>query len=314
MKKKLAALAATRPWLATLLGTQERFGELNGTQLAASLAFVGFLSIFPLLFVGLTILGFVASGNDDIATSIVERLGLGADSLDSIQAAVDAAQRNRGLSTAISFVTLSLSALGLSSALAHVQQVVWQTKVKGWRVKVAGVVWMAGAGLILLASLTIPTLLTHLPGWLAPLGLLVGVATNAAVFLWSKALLPTRSIPTRALWPGAIVFGIGAEILKIVGTVYVPRAIANSSALYGSIGAILATLAWLALFARVYVLASTLTVVSWERTAGTTRFVIDTPALGDRPAAAVSRAGLVLPAAPVTAAASGPVKGRGGTK
>lgn len=296
MKKKLAALAAQRPWLATLLGTQERFGEVHGNQLAAGVAFVGFLSIFPLVFMGLTILGFVAAGRDDLATSIAENLGLGADSLDSIQAAVNSAQANRGISSVISLATLSLSALGLSSALAHVQQVVWQTSAKGWRVKVGGIVWMAGAGVILLASLAIPTLLTHLPGWLAPLGLLVGVATNAAVFLWAKALLPTRAITTRALLPGAVLFGVGAEALKVLGTVYVPRAIANSSALYGSIGAILATLAWLALFARVYVVASVLTVVLWERKVGTTRFVIDTPALGDRPTTDMSRAGLVLAA------------------
>ncbi len=295
MRKKLDAWGTTRPWLATLLAILDRFGQLGGPQLAAGVAFVGFLSIFPLIFVGLTVLGFVAASHPDLAKTITDNLGLDNANLDSIQAAVDAAQRNRGISSAISFVTLSLSGLGLSSAIAYVQNVVWQTGSKGLKTKLAGLVWLLGAAVLLFASFSIPTLLRYLPPWAAPVGLVLGIVANACLFLLIKALLPTGAIPTRALVPGAILFGIATEVLKFVGTVYVPRAIANSSALYGSIGAVLALLAWLALFARVYVLSSVVSVVLWERTNGTTRFVIDTPALGNRPQAAISRVGQVLP-------------------
>ena len=75
-------------------------------------------------------------------------------------------------------------------------------------------------------------------------------------FLWTFWALGDRRVPLRALVPGAIVGAVGLEILKIGATVYLPRLVAGSSALYGPLGVVFAILAWLALFARLIVYAS----------------------------------------------------------
>ena len=60
---------------------------------------------------------------------------------------------------------------------------------------------------------------------------------------------------------------VGLEILKVVGAYYVPKAVASSSALYGSLGVIFALLAWLLIFGRLVVYSAVLNVVRYERKA-----------------------------------------------
>ncbi|MGZ8751572.1 MAG: YhjD/YihY/BrkB family envelope integrity protein [Acidimicrobiia bacterium] len=46
-----------------------KFGDGRGASLAALLTYYGFLSIFPLLLILTTVLGFV--GNDDVSDSVI---------------------------------------------------------------------------------------------------------------------------------------------------------------------------------------------------------------------------------------------------
>ena len=102
---------------------------------------------------------------------------------------------------------------------------------------------------------------------------------EGAFFLWTFRAFGDRRVPLRALLPGAIVGAIGLEILKIGATVYLPRLIAGSSALYGPLGVVFAILAWLALFARLIVYASTTNTVLYEAHAGTVGLEIRAPRL-----------------------------------
>ena len=70
---------------------------------------------------------------------------------------------------------------------------------------------------------------------------------------------------------------VGFEVLKAVGSLYIPRAIASSSALYGSIGVVFAILAWLALYARLVVYGAVVNVLRWEAQEGTDTIAIEVP-------------------------------------
>jgi uncharacterized BrkB/YihY/UPF0761 family membrane protein len=65
--------------------------------------------------------------------------------------------------------------------------------------------------------------------------------------------------------------------LKGVGAYYVPRAVASSSQLYGTLGIIFAVLAWLLLFGRLVVYSAVLNVVRYEEAQGTVRAVLEAP-------------------------------------
>jgi uncharacterized BrkB/YihY/UPF0761 family membrane protein len=71
-------------------------------------------------------------------------------------------------------------------------------------------------------------------------------------------------------------------VLKVLGGIYVPRAVASSSALYGSLGVVFAILAWLFFFARLVLYSSILNVVLWERSHGTVTIELDVPNIPGR--------------------------------
>ncbi len=89
-------------------------------------------------------------------------------------------------------------------------------------------------------------------------------------------------MPTRALLPAAIVGGVGLEAMKVVGGILVPRLVANSSELYGTIGAVFAVLVWLLVLGRLVVFVTILEVMGWERGHGTTAVSVDEPTLPAR--------------------------------
>ncbi|MEI2650764.1 MAG: YhjD/YihY/BrkB family envelope integrity protein [Microthrixaceae bacterium] len=70
-------------------GVVKKAGDDKGSHLAALITYYGFFSLFPLLLVAFTILGFVLQGNEslrnDVASTLQERLplpGITADSLN----------------------------------------------------------------------------------------------------------------------------------------------------------------------------------------------------------------------------------------
>ncbi len=134
--------------------------------------------------------------------------------------------------------------------------------------------------------------------WRAPLlavfslGIVVGLLTNFGLWLWTSKVLPNTKLPWRAMIPGAILGAIGLEALKAIGGIYVPRAVASSSQLYGSIGVVFATLAWLYFFGRLIVYTAVLNVVLHEGKAGTVVATIEVPRQpGASPGEEVSRMG-----------------------
>jgi membrane protein len=116
-----------------------------------------------------------------------------------------------------------------------------------------------------------------LPAFLAPLGVLAGLSVNLGLWLWTFKVLGTREVGWKALLPGAVVGAIGLEVLKFVGGYYVPKAVTHASALYGTLGVVFATLAWLLFFGRLVVYATVTNVVRWEEDHGTVVMEMEVP-------------------------------------
>jgi membrane protein len=123
---------------------------------------------------------------------------------------------------------------------------------------------------VLAASIFISAVINWLPGWTAPLAILLSVAVDVALFLWTFWVLDAQRPEVRALLPGAVAAALGFEVLKLVGALLVPRLVASSSATYGSIGVVFAILTWLLLFGRLLVYATVLNAVLAKRSVPTT--------------------------------------------
>jgi membrane protein len=282
------------PMIGTAVRVNDRYGELKGNNLAASVAFQSFVSIFPLMLVIVAVLGFFAAANVDVAGKIVANLGLSGEAARIISNAVQAASKNRGATAPIGLVGLFWSGLGLVNAVQYTLDQAWQVEDRGMKDKAFGMLWLAGAAILFVGSAAITTVVNWLPGFAAPLGIAAGVLVSFALWLWTFRVLPNRKLPWRALVPGAIAGAVGMEILKIVGAIYVPRTVAHSSALYGSLGVVFAVLAWLLLFSRLVLYATVLNVIKWEGEQGTVKTTIEVPAgRGIQPSDDVGRSGRV---------------------
>ncbi len=295
MMDRLWKLAERWPWLGVVLRVQERFGEINGNQVAAAITLTAFLSLFPLVLVVVAVLGFVTSSQspEQVANDIVSQLGIGGDAAETLTGALENAEGGRGLAGALGLLLLLYSALGLVAAVQHGINTAWQVKGRGFKDKAVGLGWLLGAGLIFAASFALSAAVNFLPGFLAPLSILIGLGVSFGLFLWSFWLLGNRSVGWRSLVPGAVTAAIGFEILKIVGSVYVPRAVASSSALYGTLGVVFAVLAWLLFFGRLIVYAAVVNVTRYEARAGTVSLLVEAPSIPGREAEAANRSGVV---------------------
>lgn len=294
MRARLQRLGERWRWFGTAMRVQDRFGEVHGGTLAATVTLAAFLAIFPLLLVAIAVLGFVSSASSDLPLRLVERLGLTGEAATTMIDALETAEESRRAASVLGFTGLLWSGLGLVAALQHATNAVWQvTGRSGPKAKLVGLAWLAGAGVIFLASFALTAAAQWLPGPVAPLGVLIGLLVGFGLWLWTSHTLPNRHVGWKALVPGAVLGAVGLEALKAVGALYVPRAVASSSALYGSIGVVFALLAWLFFFGRLVVYATVLDVVRWEEGHGTVTVEMEAPRVDGVVPTEATRAGEV---------------------
>ncbi len=281
--------------LRTVIRVQKRYGELNGNYMASAVTLSSFLSIFPLMLFAVAVLGFFAAGSPDLAGSVVDRLGLTGDAAKAVVDTISVAENSRKTASVVGVVGLLWSGLGLVAALQYAINTSWQVTGQGWKDKLKGLAWLGGASLLFVGSFAVSAALNYkpLPDWLAPLNILVGLGLNLALWLWTMKALSNRDVGWKALLPGAAVGAVGFEVLKLVGSIYVPRLVASSSALYGSLGVVFAILAWLLFFGRLIVYSAVVNVVRWEEDHGTVTVDLPVPKIPGEVPTAATRAGEV---------------------
>ena len=125
----------------------------------------------------------------------------------------------------------------------------------------------------------------------------VGFLVDLALWLWTLTVLTNRKVGWRGMLPGAVLGAVGLQVLRVAGSVYVPKAVASSSALYGPLGVVFAVLAWLLFFGRLVVYAAAVNVVRWEGRHGTVTAEIELPRVPGEAPVAVTRSGEAQPAA-----------------
>src|SRR2546430_1753623 len=102
--------------LAFLFAVVKKFGDDQGGNLAALITYYGFLSLFPLLLVLVTVLGFVLQNNpdlrDDILNSAVAQFPIIGDQIRNNVGSV----RGSGLGLAVGILVTFYGGLGVCNA------------------------------------------------------------------------------------------------------------------------------------------------------------------------------------------------------
>jgi uncharacterized BrkB/YihY/UPF0761 family membrane protein len=258
------------PVVAPVFGVIRKFGDDRGPSLSALLAYYGFLSLFPLLLVLTTILGFV--GNDRLQESL---LGTTLEQFpvvgQQIGRDVTKPLRGSGLALVVGLLGLLYGSLGITQVAQRAMADVWNVP----NVVRPGFVPRLGRSLGFLVALLLGlAATTGMSGLATATGTggvvravsFVGVTIIDVVLcsVFFRVLTP-RQVPWRQLWPGAVVGGIGYSILLAVGTGLVQHQLRQSEALYGQFGFVLGLNGWLYLVSQVTLYAAEINVVRARR-------------------------------------------------
>jgi uncharacterized BrkB/YihY/UPF0761 family membrane protein len=257
-------------WIAFVFAIIKKYGDDRGPQLSALMTYYAFMSLFPLLLIFTTILGFI--GNDSIEHNVIGTT-LAQFPVFGQQIGKDAAHplTGSGVGFAIGVLLLFYGTLGLAQAAQHVMAQLWN---------VPGVVRpgffprlgrsllffsLLAAGMV--ASTAVNSVVTghgHNVG-IRVLALAVTAAINIGMYVAAFRVLTPKSIAIRDLWPGALFAGIAYTILLTVGTALVQHQLRHAQALYGQFAFVLGLMAWLFLVAQLTVYAAEFNVVRTRR-------------------------------------------------
>lgn len=252
------------------LGVVYKFVDDTGPHLAALITYYGFISLFPLLLLGSTVLGIVLDGNPELQARIIESAMAQVPGLQQDLARPD------GLGGGVAGVLIGV--LGALYGASGVGQAVQNASNTAWnvprhlrpnpvtsRVRSAGLAALIGLNVV---GTTVVAGLIGSAGFLGPLGsvlvlvttLAVHVATFASVFRLSAA----KALDWRTVLPGSVLAGLAWLGLQYVGVAYVGRYVASSSVTNGVFAVVLGLLAFLYLAAVLVVVAIELNVVLAE--------------------------------------------------
>lgn len=257
LDRLLGPLARRWRFVAVALAVQHRYSDRQGGTFSASVALSGFETLLPLLLLATAALGFLDHHGNTLAATIVSRLGLTGSAARLVESSVDAARASRTATSVIGVLGLLWTSIGLSGTLQSTLHWMHEAPSVGWKSRLHGLGWLAGAAVLLIVSLAATGAAAELPHSLAWLGVLLGVVVGPvfdfALWLWTLAWLLRRGLGWRDHLLPALVGAIGFELLSVVGLVYVPHLVTEASSLYGSVGVILALAGWIGLQSKLFV-------------------------------------------------------------
>ena len=99
--------------------------------------------------------------------------------------------------------------------------------------------------------------------WVVALVLEVGVPTGLWLLCTVKVLPSAPGTTWRDLWPGALLFGVGVQMLHVVTVVWIARSLESKSERYGALGVARTILFWAYLLGRLVTASASLSAVLW---------------------------------------------------
>lgn len=249
----------------------KRFDDDQGSQMGALIAYYGFFSLFPLLLVFVTVLGFVLEGSPSTQASVLHStlsqfpiIGTQLQSnVHSLKGSVPA--------LVIGLIGATLAGLGITGAAQSALNKVWhlprnrQLGFLAWRLRGVGLLVVFGL-LTIVSTVAAGYVTAQTTGIFGVLvGIVVALAANLLLFFAVFRLLTADEIDTSDLIAGVIVAAVLWQILQHVGGFYVERVVRHAKDTSGLFAFVLGLLTWLYLGGQVTLIAAEVNVVRAKR-------------------------------------------------
>ncbi len=253
-----------------MVGVIKKFGDDRCSALAVMLTYYAFVSIFPLLLVLTTILGFV--GNESLSRNVIGTT-LQQFPVFGQQIGKDAAHplSGNGFGLIVGLLGTFYGSLGFAQAAQHAMAEVWNVpgvRRSGFFPRLArSVILFTVLGVGLAAATVVSSLVTLAgqPGVTRVLAFLGAVVLNVGLYLAAFRILTPKVIEVKRLVPGAVVGGVGYSILLTVGAALIQHQLRHSEALYGQFAFVLGLIGWLLLVSQLSLYAAETNVVLARR-------------------------------------------------
>jgi YihY family inner membrane protein len=263
-------------WVGMPLAVLYKFYDDQGSYLTALITYYGFLSLFPLLLLLLTVLGFLLSGNADlqaqVLTSALRQFPVIGDQIRSNVHSFHGST----FALVIGIVGSVYGSLGVVQATQNAMNRAWgvprNARPNPIKSRLRSLLMLAiiGVGVALTSALSGLTTAAEAFGSDAGTGVraaatVLSVAVNLALFLVAYRLLTARPLRLRQIAVGAVIAAASWQVLQWVGTYYLAHMLRGASATYGLFGIVLGLVAWIYLGALTLVLGVEINVVRSRR-------------------------------------------------
>ena len=248
----------------------KKYGNDEGGRQAALITYYGFLSIFPLLLLGVAVLSRVLADHPDLRQRLVTAIVP-----QALRSTVEHSLATLPAST-IPFIAgligLLLSGTGVVfsayQTLNHVAAVPYRQRAGFFSryLRVFAVLAMLLLGALATGALTVVA--TALPGQPAvqrAAAVLGSALVVFAVLLLGAKLLLARPAPVRALWPGAVLGAAAVTVVLNAGAPVLARLVAKAGPVYGSFATVAGMFALLYLVGQALVYAAEVAAVRYVR-------------------------------------------------
>jgi membrane protein len=259
-------------WAGFPLAVIYKYFDDFGAYLAALLTYYGFVSLFPLLLLVSTILGFILSGDPrlqhEVLTSALHQFPV---------IGGDLAQPKRlgggPVGLAVGIAGCLYGGLGVAQAFQYATNTVWgvprNTRPNPFKARGRSLVLLAIAGLAVLGTTVLSIVGGGGAGALGAAGKLLAlaasVAVNIAVSIFTFRFAPARRLSVRDVVPGAIAAALIWQLLQSFGVIYVRHVVEHASATNAVFALVLGLLAFLYITATAVLLCVEIDVVRVNR-------------------------------------------------
>jgi uncharacterized BrkB/YihY/UPF0761 family membrane protein len=245
----------------------ERDTAAGGSVLAAAVAFRIFLFLVPYVFVLVYGFGLFSSATGSDPHDVAAKAGIVGLMASTIEVAADQSLFTRITVFLVALYALFSTARTFLKVLAAVHALSWQLRPPR-RLK------LAKPALLLIVLVTVAIALVQLINWMRDRSFIAGLGAELLFIAIPTAVWLTVSLrffvhPPDAGWrdllPGAVLVGVGVQILHFITVYWIAHLLSSKSETYGAIGAALAILFWAYLLGRVLAASAVLNAGAWQQ-------------------------------------------------